>query len=563
MSINSAGHFSSAPQVDIQRSRFKRPSTHKTTFCAGKFVPIYLDEVLPGDTVTMDMASLVRMSTPIFPVMDSAYLDIFWFYVPSRLLWQHWRELNGENTQTYWTQTTEYNVPEVWAPEDGWNVGSVADHFGIPTGVGGHWSVSALPFRAYVMCWNEFMRDQNYMSPAYFNVSDIGGNGRRAASVDDTWDGIQTALYGGTLLPVAKRHDMFTSVLPAPQKSEPMELPFLYDDYVPVGSLAKIHDFGVSSVHTNFDVPTEEYSHAVHVTNGGELSARNTQSTAQASTPLAFDNLWADLTGINVGTISELRTAFQIQRLFEKDARSGTRYTEILQGHFGVTSPDSRLQRPEYLGGTSVPVNVQQVIQTSATEGGTPQGNTAAFSLTTDVSNSFTKSFTEHGYLMAFCCVRTNHTYQQGLDKLWLRRRRFDFYWPALCSISEQPILRSQIFVSNDDEIEPSRNVNNQVFGYQEAWSEYRYHPSVVTGAFRSTYETPLDSWHYADYYGDANTDPFIADRDFMAETYVNVDRTLAVQANVEDQFLADFYFDSTWTRPMPMYSIPGLIDHF
>lgn len=557
MSINSQAHFSQAPQVNIERSRFRQPSTHLTTFDAGRLIPIYLSECLPGDSVTLNTASLVRMATPIFPVMDNCFLDIFYFYVPSRLLWEHWKEFNGENSQTYWTQPTEYNVPQIWAPENGWNVGSIADYMGIPTDVDGDFSVSALPFRAYVLCWNEFFRDQNYMAPAYFNKTDIGGNGKRAAAISDTWDGIQTALYGGSPLPVAKRHDMFTSVLPAPQKSEPMELPFFHDDYVPVGGMLIEHNFGSDGLH--FSSSPNGSSFAIVSEDGYLGYASGSEGEYQYDTSYHIpNNLWADLTGINVGTINELRQAFQLQRLFERDALGGTRYTEILSAHFGVTSPDSRLQRPEFLGGTSIPINIDQVLQTSATiDGQTPQGNTAAFSLTTDVSDSFTKSFTEHGYILGFACVRTAHTYQQGLDKLWQRKRRFDFYWPALAHISEQPVMRSEIFLS------PDADVNDQVFGYQEAWCTYRYRPSHVTGMFRSSFEQSLDSWHYGDYYGEANTDPFIADRDFMAETYVNVDRTLAVQSSTAHQFLADFYFDATWTRPMPMYSIPGLIDHF
>lgn len=553
MSRNDQAHFSQAPQVDIQRSRFKRPDRLLTTMNAGKLIPIFVDECLPGDTVTMDTASLVRMSTPIFPVMDNCYMDVYYFFVPNRILWEHWKNMNGENSSTYWAQPTEYNVPVIWAPRDGWNKGSVADYMGIPTNVGGDWSVSALPFRAYTLIWNEFFRDQNYMAPAYFAKGDASSPGQLADN-SDVWDGITSALYGGSPLPVSKYHDYFTSVLPAPQKGEPMELPFFHDDYIPVGALANTHSFSIDALH--FSSMSDRYQ-SVMLSDEGYLARDGIDTDASDSVFIEPDNLWADMTHVTPGTISELRQAFQIQRLLEKDARGGTRYTEILDAHFGVTSPDSRLQRPEYLGGKRIPINIDQVLQTSATSDVSPQGNTAAFSLTTDVSSSFTKSFTEHGWILGLACIRTDHTYQQGLDKMWSRRRRFDFYWPTLANISEQPVFRKEIFLSGDEE------VDEQVFGYQEAWAEYRYKPSRVSGAFRSNYAQSLDAWHYGDYFGEANTDPFIADRNFIAETSVNIDRTLAVQSELEDQFLCNFYFDATWVRPMPLYSVPGLIDHF
>lgn len=554
MSRNDQAHFSQVPQVDIQRSRFKRDSRLLTTMNAGRLIPVFVDECLPGDTCTIDTASLVRMSTPIFPVMDNCYLDVYYFFVPNRLLWEHWKEFNGENNSTYWTQPTEYNVPYITAPDGGWNKGSIADYMGIPTDVD-DLSVSALPFRAYSLIWNEFFRDQNYMNPAYFNKTDVSGLGRQAT--DDLWDGITTAMYGGTPLPVSKYHDYFTSVLPSPQKGEPMQLPFFHDDMVPVGSLANTHDFSSFALSGNNGGTPDGQYRLLGVHSSGTVDVVHTPAGYSSPSPFTPDNLWADLSSVNVGTINELRQAFQIQRLLERDARGGTRYTEILNAHFGVTSPDARLQRPEYLGGKRIPINVDQVIQTSSTDSTSPQGNTAAFSLTTDVSSSFTKSFTEHGWIIGLVCIRTDHTYQQGLDKMWSRRRRFDFYWPALAHISEQPVLRKEIFACGDED------VDDEVFGYQEAWAEYRYKPSRVSGAFRSQYAQSLDSWHYADYFGAPNNSPFIADRDFMAETAVNVDRTLAVQSDLEDQFLCNFYFKATWVRPMPLFSVPGLIDHF
>lgn len=338
-----------------------------------------------------------------------------------------------------------------------------------------------------------------------------------------------------------------------------MELPFFHDDYLPVGSLAKTHDFGGSGITgpASGALGAHTLYWASKTDGSADLIGNLGTSSPSGAFNVSFDNLWADLTGIHTGTINELRQAFQIQRLLEADARAGTRYTEILNAHFGVTSPDARLQRPEYLGGKRIPINIDQVLQTSATNETSPQGNTAAFSLTTDVSSSFTKSFTEHGWIIGVACIRTDHTYQQGLDAMWSRRRRFDFYWPTLAHISEQPVYRREIFLSGDPE------VDDQVFGYNEAWASYRYRPSRIVGAMRSNYAQSLDAWHYGDYYGEPNTDPFIADRDFMAETAVNIDRTLAVQSDLEDQFLMNFYFDATYVRPMPLFSVPGLIDHF
>ena len=555
--------FSAVPSVDISRSRFNRDSRLLTTFNAGDLIPIFCDEVLPGDTVTLDTATLVRMSTPIFPTMDNSYMDIYYFFVPNRLVWKHWKEMNGENNTSYWTQPVEYTVPGIDSPLNGWSKGSLGDYFGLPIDeklqAGSSAEVSALPFRAYVTIWNEFFRDQNYMTPAYTTLDDGQYQGLDV-NTSDRWDGITSAYLGGSPLPVAKFHDYFTSVLPAPQKGDPVRIPSNeLSNGAPVYA-GPDHNYPSQTMRfdTNaalsFDV---EQSYSVGIPTGGtgELRARAVTSNYDTDYDLFPKNLYADLAGSDVmGTISELRQAFQIQRLLERDARGGTRYTSILNAHFGVTSPDARLQRPEYLGGKRIPINIDQVLQTSATNDVSPQGNTAAFSLTTDVSSSFTKSFVEHGYLIGLACVRTDHTYQQGVDKMWMRRRRFDFYWPELANISEQPVYCDEIMVTGDT------GLNGAVFGYQEAWSEYRYKPSRVTGAFRSAYGQTLDSWHYADYF--ENKAEFVADRDFMIETRDNIDRTLAVPSSIEDQFLCNFYFKATWTRPMPMFSVPGLADH-
>ncbi|MBQ4332891.1 MAG: phage capsid protein [Clostridia bacterium] len=554
---NNESHFSQVPHVDIERSRFDRSTRLLTTFNTGELIPIYVDEILPGDTVTMDVASLVRMSTPIFPVMDNAYMDTYFFFVPNRLVWEHWKEFNGENNSSYWAQPTEYNVPQITAPASGWNKGSLADYMGLPTDTE-NISVSHLPFRAYVAIWNEFFRDQNYMSPADFVKSDANVTGRRrdysaGARLQIPYT---SALYGGGVLPVSKTHDYFTSVLPAPQKAPATDVP-LFSANLPVTASEDRHELPSAPIHFKYN-GTLSSAQNLAFSPGGTLVSGGNATINSSINGFYPDNLYVQLGDVEAGTINQLRQAFQIQRLLEKDARGGTRYYELLKAHFGVTSPDSRLQRPEYLGGKRIPINVDQVLQTSQTTDTSPQGNTAAFSLTTDVSSAFTKSFVEHGFLIGVACVRTDHTYQQGIERFWSRTRRFDYYWPSLAHIGEQAVLKKEVVATGTQ-------YDDEAFGYQEAWADYRYKPSRVCGAFRSNYAQSLDSWHYADYFElpSTGTASFVGDAEFMRETYVNVDRTLAVSSDVEDQFLGNFYFKAIWTRPMPLYSVPGLIDHF
>lgn len=561
--LNDNAHFSQVPQVDIQRSRFDRSSRLLTTFNTGELIPIYLSEVLPGDSVTMDVSSLVRMSTPIFPVMDSAQMSIFFFFVPNRLVWQHWKEFNGENNSTYWAQPTEYTVPQIKAPTGGWNKGSLADYFNLPTNVE-NIEVSHLPFRSYVLTWNEFFRDQNYMSPADFvNTDSYNGQpfpGRRRDYSPGSENVIpyQSALYGGGVLPVSKWHDAYTSCLPSPQKAVATDIP-LFSANLPVTATDTPHGLSSKPIHfstTGGNYPTAPLN--MVVTPAGNVNGVGSATSSPIVNGLYPDNLYVQLGDVAAGTINELRQAFQIQRLLEADARGGTRYFEVLQAHFGVTSPDSRLQRPEFLGGKTVPINVDTVVQTSQSTDVSPQGNTSAYSMTTDVSSIFTKSFVEHGYILGLACVRTDHTYQQGIDRHWSRKRRFDYYWPTLAHIGEQAVLKKEVCATGTQ-------YDEEAFGYQEAWFEYRYENSHVNGAFRSNYDQSLDAWHYADYFElpETGTASFIADAEFMRETKVNVDRTLAVSSDVENQFLGNFYFKTIWTRPMPMYSVPGLIDHF
>lgn len=576
MNRNSNSRFAQAPQVDIQRSTFDRSSGNKTTFNAGKLVPIYIDEVLPGDTFEMSTSAVIRGSTPIFPVMDNANLDIYFFFVPNRLVWEHWKEFNGENTTSKWEQTTEYTIPQLVPPlanpgtvpskPAGWEKGTLADYMGIPTLVGPgasqtnpEYSVNALPFRAYCLIWNEWFRDQNLQDPVFINKGDARALGAHLpAETETTINKHQTAMAGAYVLPVNKYFDYFTGALPEPQKGPDVLLPLGQMAPVVTGNRANttINNNPVTFSSNSFTEVGKMHNLGIQVTGekAGKLAVDTSATTTLAPQTAIPNNLQADLSNATSATINELRLAFQLQRLYERDARGGTRYIEILKAHFGVTSPDARLQRPEYLGGERIPINIDQVIQTSASaEGTTPQGNTGAYSLTGNQGSYFKHSFVEHGYILGLACVRTEHTYQQGLEKLWNRTKRFDFYWPALANIGEQAILNKEIY------LDANKTENEKAFGYQEAWAEYRYKPSRVSGAFRSNITNgSLDAWHYADYY---DSQPYLSE-DWIQETSANVDRTLAVQSELEDQYIADFWFKCTCTRPMPIYSIPGLIDH-
>lgn len=562
MTRNSESFFSFNPtNLDIQRSRFIRPSTHKTTFNAGDLIPIYVDEILPGDTSTMDMSSIIRMSTPIFPVMDNAYIDFYFFFVPNRLVWEHWKEFNGENNTTYWEQQTEYEIPQIEAPEGGWAKGTIADYMGVPTEIDGI-SVTHLPFRAYALVWNEWFRDENLKQPAQISLDETTQTGSNGTNQ------VTDPQLGGMPLKVAKYADYFTSALPQPQKGPDVLLPIggiasqipVIGDGKAMGLMDKAETH--MALAGRYGATGGEYLSSIGTGYNAALGDPVTESTSIPSPFTTYETLGltdelnksgliAVTNATGASTINMLRQAFAIQRLYEKDARGGSRYTELLRAHFGVVSPDARLQRPEYLGGSRVPINMDQVVQTSATDATSPQGNTAAFSMTSHTEHTFTKSFTEHGLILGLACIRTDHTYQQGIERFWSRKKRFDFYWPSLANIGEQAILNKEIYAQGT-------SADDEAFGYQEAWADYRYKPSRVSGAFRSNYAQTLDAWHYADYY---TAQPYLSSA-WIDETAANIDRTIAVSEEVEDQFIADFYFKNTMVRPMPLYSIPGLLDH-
>lgn len=530
--------FSQIPRAEIQRSSFDRSHGYKTTFDSGYLVPFYVDEVLPGDTFNVKATTFTRLATPIAPIMDNMYLETFYFFVPSRLVWNHWVNLNGEQTNP--GDSTDYLVPTL---SGSFNEGSLGDYFGIPISV--NTEVNALPFRAYHKIYDDWFRDENLQNSVLSDSTFFG-------------DGPDNLSVMNVLHRRGKRHDYFTACLPWPQKGPGVELP--------LGSTAPVvgtgYGLGLNMIDSAGTHLTATYfgkrADQIGWTNVKEITKRTSStydggqvgdySTIGVTQDPKKSGLIADLTQATAATINSLRQAFQVQRMYEKDARGGTRYTEILRCHFGVVSPDARLQRSEYLGGSSDRINIQQVAQTSSTDAKSPQGNLAAFGLGSGVSG-FKKSFTEHGYVIGLVNVRADLNYQQGLNKMWSRRTRFDFYWPSFAHLGEQAVLNKEIYLQGTAE-------DDDVFGYQERYAEYRYHPSQITGQLRSTCATPLDYWHLAQKF---ETLPKLNAQ--FIEDNPPIDRAIAVQNY--PQFVFDSYVQCRCVRPMPVYSVPGLIDHF
>lgn len=545
--------FSQIPSTQIPRSVFDRSHGYKTTFNSGYLVPFYVDEVLPGDSFKLTATLFARLATPIVPFMDNLYLETFFFFVPNRLVWDNWQKFNGEQKNP--TDSTDFLIPTV----SGTNVQNQTlwDYFGLPTNVNNELKVNALPFRAYNLIFNEWFRDENLQESL-------------KVPTDDGPDNFSDYI----LVRRGKRHDYFTSCLPWPQKGPGVEISIGGSANV-TGSLSSwpgsisynmTATEGANVNPSTISLPL--YPETVRASTGNSTSAifgqgsflandftvkttrGNVDVTATRGDISGFGFTGkADLSSAVPISINDLRQAFQIQKLYERDARGGTRYTEILRSHFGVISPDARLQRPEYLGGSSARISVNPVQQTSATNEITPQGNLAAFGVVSDSFHGFSKSFVEHGYVFGFVNVRADLTYQQGLNRMWSRQGRFDFYWPVLAHLGEQAVLNKEIYAQGtaDDE---------KVFGYQERFAEYRYYPGQITGKFRSTDPQPLDSWHLAQKFSSLPTlsSQFIQDDP-------PVDRVVAVTS--EPQFLFDSYIRLKCARPMPVYSVPGLVDHF
>jgi hypothetical protein len=533
--------FSMIPKTDVPRSRFDRESIHKTTFDSGWLIPIYVDEVLPGDSFGMKATFFARLTTPIFPIVDNLHLESFFFFVPNRLLWSNWQKFMGEQKTP--GDSISYLVPTVMSPVGGYPVNSIFDYMGLPTvgQVGGAATVThnSLALRAYNIIFNEWFRDENLVNP----VPQLSGDG------PDTSTNFVLVRRG-------KRHDYFTSALPWPQKGAAVTLPLGLS--APIRTAATDQVTGAQPNPMRFLSTTTGgpiVSQRLSTNSSGYLNVNTDPPVGTFVANVYPSNLYADLSQATSATINSLRQAFQIQKLLERDARGGTRYTELLRAHFGVTSPDARLQRPEYLGGGTTNVNINPISQTSGTGvtgGTTPLGTLAAMGTALGSNHGFRQVFTEHGIILGLINVRADLTYQQGMRRLWSRSTRYDFYWPEFAQLGEQAILNKEIYCKGDAN-------DDLVFGYQERWAEYRYLPSLITGRFRSTSALTLDAWHLAQNFSALPT---------LNATFINdtppLQRILAVGAAAAgSEFYLDSFFQIRTVRPMPMYSVPGFIDHF
>lgn len=523
MDRNTENRYGELDTIETPRSKWHREFTHKTSFNAGYLIPFYVNcDIIPGTTIKNKTSMIIRMSTPLHPVMDNLYVDTYWFKASKFWYWEHWRAMMGENSMGAWTQEIEYTEPKITTTTGGYTVNDAAVYMGVPPQVA-NLSWSKMVNNMYIDLWNQWFRDQNLQAPIEFDTTDA----------NLTADG--TINTGQTLLPVAKFHDYFTSCLPEPQKGTAIS--------TPLGTTAPI-----VGQYNGITYPLTNEANGV----GGSRTNWAYYENAVNTVPANMMETVADLTQATAATINALRLAFATQRILEKDARFGTRYREILKGHFGVTAADESLLTPEYLGGQRFPINIETVLQNSSTDSTSPLGFTGAFSVTTNVNDDFTKSFTKDDILMGVLCVRADHSYQQGLPRQFTRTRRLDRYWPSLAHIGNQPVYNYEIYAQGTDE-------DNGVFGYKEAWQEYLYHNNRISGELMSQYAQSLDVWHYGD---DYSALPVLSD-EWIREPRKFIDRTLAVQSSVSHQFIADILVQQEVVAPIPLNRVPGLIDHF
>ena len=565
--LNNEFDFVKNTIIKVPRTTFFRHQKHITTFDAGKLIPLHIDEVVPGDTFDMSMSSIVRMNSPLLkPILDNAEFQVWAFFVPMRLVENQWEQIiGGFQPNPDWSTDNNVTMSQLTIPSGGFATASVADYFGVPVGQGDGETINQAPFRAYALIWDNWFRDENLMNSIMVNtqsgITTMGVNNINGEYITD-------AVLGGALCPVSKIHDYFTSCLPAPQKGEPSTIGI--GSTAPVigtgnalgltGSYSgSIKDFGAMWLQNDYQRVAGRQNmlnQPVGTTSsGGESFQPNDASAIGVSTNPDNSGLIADLSESTGISINDLRYAFQLQMIKEADARYGTRYRETLLGHYGVLSSDSRLQIPEFLGTRKFNIDITQTAQTSSGQDSTPQSTVTAYSLTGNKGHIFTKSFTEHGYLIIVGSVRVAHrTYCQGLNKLWTRSSRFDFYFPELAHIGEQPVYNKEIYLQ-----QVSSQQNGQVFGYQEAWAPYKYFPNMATGLMRTNINQNLSVWNYADHY---DTLPTLS-AEWIMEDKTNIDRSLAIPSGEnQPQFLGDFYFVNKSTRPMPLHSVPGLIDH-
>lgn len=554
MNRNNEQHFLQIPEMHASRTRFNRDQTVLTTFDAGKLIPFFVDEVLPGDTFQVDTSAIVRMTTPKYPVMDDAYIDLYYFYTPNRILWDNFKQFMGEVEQTPWMPSKTYTVPQIKvngteakpAPDER----SIMDYMGVPTKVKKPFSINALPVRAYVKIWNEFFRDENVDNAAVLKTDDADVTYSFSAEKEETMEkDLQNAVLGGNLLPVNKFHDYFTSCLPYPQRGPEVALP--------MAGNAPIYTYETEDLTKKKDLVVNTFatSRSGEPAVGGKMYGMSTafgplemtQGVHNSNNPVGV-YAGADLSEVAAATINELRQAVAVQQYYEALARGGSRYREQVQALWDVTISDKTVQVPEYLGGGRYHVNVNQIIQTSGQQASTdtPIGETGAVSVTPINESSFTKSFEEHGFVIGVACVRHNRSYQQGLERFWSRKDRLDYYVPQFANLGEQPVKKKEIMLTGEA-------TDEETFGYQEAWADYRMKPNRVSGLMRSNATGTLDFWHYADNYAKVPT----LSQEWMAEGKSEIARTLIVQD--EPQFFGAIRIANKTTRRMPLYSVPGL----